>query len=522
VRIIDYFDKGAELAPDRTAIVAGEQVIGYREAQARTWAIAAGLWARGFALGHKVAVFSGNDAQAFLCMLGLWRAGGVWVPANVRNSLQSNIDYLNFVGAEWLIFHSDYAASVPPLRAAVPSLRHFVCLDRELPDSQSLDGLIAGGSGTTVPDWADPYGNPDQVAVLWPTGGTTGRSKAVMMTNLAWGTLTEIAGRYWSCPDLPPVCLMVAPITHAAGGIAVLVTQFGATNVILRGFEPLEVMQAIERHRVTHLFLPPTAFYALLAHPRVREFDYSSLRYFMVGAAPVAAEKLREGVEVFGPCLCQSFGQAESPVILTWQDPATMAAAAAGDHPERLKSCGRATYPVRVAVMAEDGRLLPPGEPGEIVARGTLVTPGYYQNQEATAEIRSFAWHHTGDVGFMDEHGFFYIVDRKKDMIVTGGYNVFSAEVEGTVLELPAVRECAVIGVPDEKWGEAVKALIVLRPGQTVAAGDVIAHCRQRLGGVKAPKSVEFRTELPKTAAGKLDKKELRRAYWAGRERAVN
>ena len=522
MRIIDYFDQGAELAPERLAIVAGDFSLNYRDAQARTRGIAAGLWARGFGLGHKVAVFSGNDPQAFLCMLGLWRAGGVWIPANVRNSLQSNGEYLDFVGAEWLFYHSDHADTVRQLQAAVPTLRRFICLDREMPGHPSLEQLIASGAGTVVPDWADPYGNPDQVAVLWPTGGTTGRSKAVMMTNLAWGTLTEIAGRYWHCTDLPPVCLMVAPITHAAGGIAVLVTQFAATNVILPGFDPLAVMQAIERHRVTHLFLPPTAFYAMLAHPRVREFDYSSLRYFMVGAAPVAAEKLREGVQVFGPCLCQSFGQAESPVILTWQDPVTMAAAAAGDHPERLKSCGRATYPVRVAVMAEDGRLLPPGEPGEIVARGTLVTPGYYQNPEATAEIRTFGWHHTGDVGYVDEQGFYYIVDRKKDMIVTGGYNVFSAEVEGAVLELPEVRECAVIGVPDEKWGEAVKALIVLRPGQATTAEAVIAHCKERLGSVKAPKSVEFLAELPKTAAGKLDKKELRRGYWAGRDRAIN
>lgn len=522
MRIIDYFDKGADQVPERMAIVAGDYSLSYREAQVRTWEIAAGLWARGFNLGHKVAVYSGNEPQALLAMLGLWRAGGVWVPANVRNSLQNNADYLNFVGAEWLIYHSSHADSARQLCDAVPTLRRFVCLDREMREHPSLEQLIAGGAGAAVPDWADPYGNPDQVAVLWPTGGTTGKSKAVMMTNLAWGTLTEIASRYWACEDRPPVCLMVAPITHAAGGIAVLATNLAATNVILPGFEPFAVMQTIERHRVTHLFLPPTAFYALLEHPRVREFDYSSLRYFMVGAAPVAAEKLREGVGVFGPCLCQSFGQAESPVILTWLDPATVAAAAAGEHPERLQSCGRATYPVHVGVMAEDGRLLPPGEPGEIVARGTLVTPGYYGNPAATADIRRFGWHHTGDVGYVDEHGFYYIVDRKKDMIVTGGYNVYSAEVEAAVLALPEIRDCAVIGVPDDKWGESVKAIVVLREGRVLTEEAVIASCKEQLGSIKAPKSVEFRADLPKTAAGKIDKKAIRSDYWAGQTRAVH
>jgi len=522
MRVIDYFDKGVEIAPDRKAVVADGLEYSYQQTQTITHEIASGMWATGFDIGHVVAIYSNNDAQAFLCMLGLWRAGGTWVPANVRNALQNNIDYFNDVGVQWLFYHSEFQADAEKLRNAVPTLKHLFCLDRDTDEHPSLKRLIKQGKGTVVPDWADPFGNPDQVMALWPTGGTTGRSKAVMMNNLSWGTTTEIAARHWYCDDLPPVCLMVAPITHAAGGIAVMMTNLGATNVIMRGFDALEVMQNIEKHRVTHLFLPPTAYYAMLAHPRLKDYDYSSLRYFMVSSAPVAADKLKQGLDIFGPCLCQSFGQAEAPVILTWNGPETIAAAGAGDHPERLHSCGKETYPVRVAVMDDEGNLLAPGERGEIVARGSLVTPGYHNNPEATAEIRTFGWHHTGDIGYKDEHGYFYIVDRKKDMIITGGFNVYSVEVEAAVLAMTEIRECAVIGVPDDKWGEAVKAIIVLKDGESLDEVTVIAHCKDKLGSVKAPKSVEFRSDIPKTPTGKTDKKAIRSPYWADLERGVN
>jgi acyl-CoA synthetase (AMP-forming)/AMP-acid ligase II len=268
--------------------------------------------------------------------------------------------------------------------------------------------------------------------------------------------------------------------------------------------------------------LPPTAYYALLAHPKLGDFNYSSLRRMLIAAAPVSPDKFKRGIEVFGPCLCQSYGQTEAPMYMTFLDPVTVAAAAAGDHPERLKSCGKPTLAVRLAIMDDDGKLLPPLEAGEIVARGALVGAGYYNLPEATAEIRTHGWHHTGDVGYRDKDGFFYIVDRKKDMIITGGFNVYCAEVEACVMELPQVRECAVIGVPDEKWGEAVKAIIVLCEGEDLNEAAIIAHCKTRLGGVKSPKSVEFWSEIPKTAAAKTDKKAIRKSYWEGADRAVH
>ena len=273
---------------------------------------------------------------------------------------------------------------------------------------------------------------------------------------------------------------------------------------------------------MTHLFLPPTAFYALLAHPDVSKFNYSSLRVFLLAGSPVSPDKLKQGVEVFGPCMCQSYGQTEAPMLLTFLEAHTVAAAAAGDHPERLRSCGKPTAAVRLAIMDEAGHMLPPHQPGEIVARGTLVTAGYHNLPQATAEIRSHGWHHTGDIGYIDEHGYVYIVDRKKDMIISGGFNVYSAEVEAGIMALHQVQECAVIGVPDDKWGEAVKALVVLRHNELLTESEVIAHCKAKLGGVKSPKSVEFVAEIPKTPAGKVDRKAMRKQYWIAVDRAVH
>jgi len=209
-------------------------------------------------------------------------------------------------------------------------------------------------------------------------------------------------------------------------------------------------------------------------------------------------------------------------MLLTFLDQKTVAAAAAGDHSERLRSCGKATSAVRLAIMDDHGQLLPPGQPGEIVARGSLVSPGYYEMPEATAEIRTHGWHHTGDIGYRDEDGFVYIVDRKKDMIISGGFNVYSAEVEAAIMALPQVHECAVIGVPHPKWGEAVKALVILLGGQSLTEQEILDHCKIKLGGVKSPKSVEFVAEIAKTPAGKTDRKQLRKPYWSGADRAVH
>jgi acyl-CoA synthetase (AMP-forming)/AMP-acid ligase II len=520
VRTIDYFDKSAQLHPGRVALRDGELELSYAELQARTHRLARALVAGGLTRQEPVAILSPNHASVLVSLLGLWRAGAVWIPVNSRNALDANIAYLSYVRAAWLLYHSSHAEDAARIRAEVPSIRRLICLDRTDGESPSLDEFMADSGDDPFTDWGDPTGDPEALVAIIATGGTTGPAKGVRIPNRSWGTLLETIGALMPAED--PVCLAPAPLTHAAGPVAAAALAMASTVVVLPKFDAEAVMEAIGRHRVTHMFLPPTALYSMLAHPRVREFDYSSLKYFLLAGSPVSPDKLRQAVEVFGPCMCQSYGQTECHMIATWLPPQVVAEAARGNHPERLLSCGRASYPVRVEIMDDEGRLLPPGEVGEIVARGGLVGGGYFEMPVETAQARAFGWHHTGDVGRRDEDGFVYIVDRKKDMIVTGGFNVFSAEVEAAVMELDAVRECAVVGVPDEKWGEAVTAVVALNEGASVDEAAVIAHCKARIGSVKAPKAVHVWPEVPRTAAGKFDKKAIRARFWSGSGRNVN
>ena len=530
MRAIDYFDKSAELYADRIAILDGDARFSYAETRAFSERIARGMRASGVEPEQRAAIYSHNHPAVLFCMLGILRAGAAWVPINFRNAADANVEFLNYSETAWLFYHSRFREQVEEIRRRVSSLQHLICIDGADGAHPSLATFMElGNSGADKDiakdndlDWADAHGNLEQIMGLVPTGGTTGPARGVRVTNLAWGTMTDMAIHYWSGGADNPVCLCTAPLSHAAGVVAFTMFALGGTNVVLPGFEAGQVLRAIEQYRVTHLFLPPTAFYALLAHPDVSQFNYSSLRVFLLAGSPVSPDKLKQGVEIFGPCLCQSYGQTEAPMLLTFLDARTVAAAAAGDHPERLRSCGRPTASVRVAIMDDAGHILPPHQPGEIVARGTLVTAGYHNQPQATAAIRSHRWHHTGDVGYIDEHGYVYIVDRKKDMIISGGFNVYCSEVEAGVMALPQVQECAVIGVPDDKWGEAVKAVVVVKQGQSLTESEVVAHCKAKLGGVKSPKSVEFVAEIPKTPAGKFDRKAMRKQFWANVDREVH
>lgn len=518
MRIIDTFTRAAERHPDRILAVGGGYTVTYAQARARASEIAAGLWSSGMALDDGVAVLGGNDPLSLCAMFGAWEAGGVWHPVNPRNAVEATIAHLRDAGSRWLFFHSRYRALADAILAEVDGIEAAFCLDGEGPGS--VDALAVAGVGTVVPDWGDARGNPSKPEALMPTGGTTGASKLSLIDAQSWSTMTTMAALHWPrCEH--PVNLMVAPITHGAGGMAVILAGQGATIHMRDAFDATDALEAIERERVTHMFLPPTAYYALLAHPERARYDVSSLLMMLVAAAPVSPDKLAAGVEAFGPCLAQCWGQAEAPFMLTWLDPAEIAAAAAGDRPQRLRSCGRATFASVVAVMDDDGRLLGPGEQGELVARGELVACGYQGQPEETAAMRTHGWHHTGDVGYQDEDGYFYIVDRLKDMIITGGFNVFSTEVESALLSIPGVLECAVVGAPDDRWGEVVTAVVVPEDGAQLDEDDLIARCKELVGSVKAPKQVAVTDALPKTPVGKIDKKAVRAPYWAGRDRMV-
>jgi len=523
MRTIDYFDKQATLTPGKCMLIAGDQRYTYGEMQALTHRLAGAMVDAGMQRQEAVAIMSPNDGAVVTAMLGLWRAGGAWIPVNTRNALADNIAYLNYVRAAWLFYHSSYSADAHEVARLVPSIRHMICLDREDAGNPALEAFMRPAGSPPLPDWGDPSGDNEELTAIIATGGTTGPAKGVRVLNRSWGCMLETIGNIMPLPPgEQPVFLTTAPLTHAAGPVTMAGIAMGATVVVLPGFDADTVMARFAEHTVTHTFLPPTALYTMLAHPKVRDFDYSSLRYFLLAGSAVAPERLRQAVEVFGPCMCQSYGQTEFHLVATWLSPAVVAAAAAGDHPERLASCGEATYSCRVELMDDDGNILPTGEVGEIVGRGGIVGGGYFEMPEVSAETWAHGWHHTGDVGRRDADGFYYIVDRKKDMIVTGGFNVFCTEVEAAVAEVPGVLEVAVIGVPDDKWGEAVTAIVVADPDVAPDEAAIIAHAKERIGSVKAPKSVHFRAEIPRTPVGKFDKKALRAEFWGDSARGVN
>ncbi|MGB6577978.1 MAG: AMP-binding protein, partial [Streptosporangiaceae bacterium] len=307
-----------------------------------------------------------------------------------------------------------------------------------------------------------------------------------------------------------PRYLALAPLTHAAGVLCFPVMTLGGEVVIMPRPDLTEFLGLIEESSITHTFLPPTLIYMLLEHARLAETDTTSLQCLWYGAAPMSVSRLEEALTRIGPVLGQLFGQTEAPMMISTLAPAEHFRDDGSIATERLASAGRPTPLTTVAIMDDEGHLLRPGERGEIVARGPLVMAGYYKNPQASAEAARYGWHHTGDIGYLDEDHYLFIVDRAKDMIITGGFNVYSAEVEQVLLAHPAVQDCAVIGLPDEKWGERVTAVVQLRPGQTVTGDEIRAFVKDRLGSVKAPKQVEVWPDLPRSKVGKVLKVDVK------------
>jgi fatty-acyl-CoA synthase len=356
------------------------------------------------------------------------------------------------------------------------------------------------------------------------TGGTTGTPKGVMQTHR--GTNLQTMLMMATMPFRKrPVYLAVAPLTHAAGYFTYPIFAQGGTVVLQRAPNIGRFLEAIPKYGVSCTFLPPTVIYSVLSDPEVANVDFSSLEYFAYGASPMSASRLREAIRVLGPVFVQVFGQTETLFPLTWLPREehfidhVLGREVMSD--EKLRTCGRAAPGVKMAIMSGDGALLPDGEVGELVCRTEMVMKGYYKNPEATAEANAHGWFHTGDLGFRDSDGYYYVVDRAKDMIITGGFNVYSTEVEAAILTHPAVQECAIIGVPDEKWGEAIKAVVELKSGEQLDAETLIQHCKAAIGSVKAPKSVDFIDEIPRSPIGKVLKRELRARYWSELDRQV-
>ncbi|WP_204808320.1 fatty-acid--CoA ligase FadD8 [Mycobacterium riyadhense] len=361
---------------------------------------------------------------------------------------------------------------------------------------------------------------PDQVIGLTYTGGTTGKPKGVMGTAQSISTMTSIQLAEWEWPEHPRF-LMCTPLSHAGAAFFTPTVIKGGEMIVLAKFDPAEVLRIIEEQRITATMLVPSMLYALLDHPDSHTRDLSSLQTVYYGASAINPVRLAEAIRRFGPIFAQYYGQSEAPMVITYL--------AKGDHDEkRLTSCGRPTLFARVALLGEDGNPVPQGEPGEICVSGPLLAGGYWNLPEATAETFRDGWLHTGDMAREDEDGFLYIVDRVKDMIVTGGFNVFPREVEDVVAEHVAVAQVCVVGAPDDKWGEAVTAVVVLRADAArdeasiaTMTAEIQAAVKERKGSVQSPKRVVVVESLPLTGLGKPDKKAVRAQFWAGTERAV-
>jgi acyl-CoA synthetase (AMP-forming)/AMP-acid ligase II len=517
VQLIDFFDRGARHFPARACLVADDLTMTYEEVRRASHVLAAHLAAQGAGSRTKVAVLSPNRPEALLAILGLLRAGCAWVPLNARSTREELAHVAEMSECEWLFYHSRHADSVAALQHAAPRLKHFVCLDAVRGPHESMrDILVRARDARAV----DAHGAVTDPCTIFPTGGTTGKSKGAIWTHRTWNTF--IANFHAAFPlRRPAVHLIVAPMTHAAGVIAFPLMALGATNVLIDSTDPAEILARVETHRATTMFLPPTLIYRLLAHPNVRRHDYSSLEMLLYAAAPMSVDKLKEAWEVFGPVLAQSFGQAEAPMVCTTFNADEHARCIAAGDDARLASCGRAGLLTEVAIMSPDGALLEPGETGEIVVRGDLVMQGYYNNPVETAASSRNGWHRTGDVGRQDADGYVYITDRLRDMIISGGFNIFPGEIEQVIWSHACVQDCAVIGVPDDYWGEAVTAVIEPKAGQRVVAAEIIELCKRRLGSVKAPKHVHVVQALPRSAVGKVLKREIRTQFWAGRARQV-
>ncbi|MFN8200802.1 MAG: AMP-binding protein [Nakamurella multipartita] len=521
MRLVDYLDKGASRGPARPCQTTDGTTMSYADVQALSHRVAAALVAAGVTPGETVAILSANDPIAFSCVFGISRAGAVWCPINPRNEATENRQLLDLFDCSVLVYQQSFAPLVNRIRADLPKVHTWVCLDGPAaPDTLTWAQFLAAGrpSTATDPEPAPACDLPalDDFAMLVGTSGTTGRPKGVMLTGRNLETMTAITLMSYPFRGRP-VYLALAPLTHAAGVLCFPMLCQGGEIVIMRRPEVATFIELIARHGVTHTFLPPTLIYMVLAEPALDRTDLSSLQCFWYGAAPMSAARLQEALTRIGPVMGQLFGQTEAPMMISTMAPA--------DHFEpdgtvavgRVASAGRPAPLVTVGIMDAAGALLGPGERGEIVVRGSLVTPGYYRDRQATAEASRFGWHHTGDIGYLDDDGYLFIVDRAKDMVITGGFNVYSTEVEQALMQHPGVRDCAVVGLPDEKWGERVVAVVQAQPGTDLREAEVIAFVKTLISSVKTPKQVHLWPDLPRSKVGKVLKTDIKATLGAAR-----
>jgi long-chain acyl-CoA synthetase len=482
------------------------------ETSERIARLAGGLRKRGMQKGDRAAVLALNGDRYFEYLFGVPAAGGVTVPLNIRLAAPEIAYILEDSGATMLFVDAPYAPVLERLDLRRGKLRDIVYLD----DDAVPHGMIGFEDLLDAPPFTDVIAQDDDIAGIFYTGGTTGQAKGVMLThrNLVTNAANVVVAVGYNADS---VYLHAPPMFHLADGASTLaVTMLGGVHVFIPRFEPAAVAAAIEEERVTNTLLVPTMINALVNHPDVDSRDLSSLKVVPFGASPMPDAVLKRATEKLpNTRWLHLYGMTEAAPLVTALEPQ--------DAMTRSKSCGKAALMVEVRIADLDDNEVPRGAVGELQVRGPNVMLGYWNKPEQTAAALRGGWYHSGDGAYMDEQGYVYIVDRLKDMIISGGENIYSAEVENAISLLDGVAEVAVIGIPDEKWGETVHAIVVPRAGRTVTAETVIAHSRELIAHYKCPRSVEIReTSLPLSGAGKVLKTELRKPFWEGLEKRVN
>jgi len=519
VNIGTFLSKAARAFPDNVATVFGTRTVTYAEFNARANRLANALRRLEVQAGDTVAILQSNHPETLEAMFASFKAGCGAVPINFRLHSNEYAYIIDHAEAKIVICSSEFNEDLLRLRDRLPRVRHLITLSGAGGDLLDYETLVDG-----APDvWNDATVGPDDLAWLFYTSGTTGRPKGAMLTHR---NLIAMSMNFYAdmCPGFGPndVTLHAAPLSHGSGLYAIPSIGKGAKNVILqsRSFDAEGVLRNIQDHGVTNMFVAPTMLKRMVENPALERFDHRSLRACIYGGGPILLEDLKEAINSLGPCLVQLYGQAESPMTITYL-PHRDHACETPDQIRRLASAGFARTDVEVRIVGSDGEAVPTGVMGEIVTRSDLVMKGYWRDPEATATAIREGWLFTGDVGYMDVHGYVFIMDRAKDMIISGGENVYPREIEEIIIQHPAVREVAVVGVPDPTWGEAVKAVVAVKPGMSLTAAEIIALCARSIASYKKPKSVELVEELPKNAYGKVMKRELRAQYWKNEPRRV-
>lgn len=510
--------RAVQVSPAALATECGARRRSWTEFGTRVARLAAGLRDVGLGAGDRVAMLALNSERYFEYLFAVAWAGGVLVPINTRLAPPEIAYWLSDSGSMMLLIDDHFLGVLPKLRDAVPAVRTLIYAgDGATPAGfVSFETLIENNAPA-----ADAGRHGDQLAALFYTGGTTGRSKGVMLShrNLVTNALHML-------PDLEfgqhEKILHAAPMFHLAdGAMSVAAAAVGAASCFIPSFTPEATLAAIERYRVTRTVLVPTMINMLLQHAESRRRDLSSLRWLLYGGSPMPEAVMRAAITALPHVrFVQAYGQTEAAPVLTMLRPDyhVVDGALAG----KLKSAGQALPDIEVAILDENDCEVPRGTVGQICARGDNVMLGYWNLPELSTQTLAHGWLHTGDGGYMDADGFVYVVDRLKDMIVSGGENVYSAEVENALYQHPAVAECVVIGIPHETWGEQVHAIIRLKPDVVVHTNDLLEHCKALIATYKCPRSIELRSEpLPVSGAGKILKAELRRPFWVGHDRSV-